>query len=413
MSTEANVTLQRGSRRRLVAPIVKAACIAGAMALYVFPPRAEWIERHYSRGLYPSLQTTITPLSNWLPLPVSDLLILALVLGLPVWWAVRLRSAGKGRRWRALGTLVFNTATLASVFLLVFQFLWGLNYGREPLSRKLDYDQSRITLQAVKDLAASSTAGLNAESAAAHASAWPDDPEWARRLLPPFDSVVKELGNPRHLAAARAKHSIFDLYLKSAGIDGFTDPFGLDVILSRDLLAIEQPFALAHEWAHLAGFADESEANFIALLTCLRSEDPAVRYAGWLDLYPRLPHFRPQHVSPSGSDAPQQGTRSASDTPQSGTRSGSDGVSQQSTPSSIDGAEPQLAPEVESDLRAIAQRRSRHISPWLSTAQWRVYDRFLKANRVQTGVASYGLFVRLLLGTRFETGWTPVLIDRQ
>jgi hypothetical protein len=316
------------------------------------------------------LQTWITPISNWFPLPISDALILALALGLPAWWIVRLKAAGKGRRGRAFGLLAFNTALLASVIFLLFEVLWGLNYSREPLSRKLDYDQKRITRESVISLAALSTNRLNAESPEAHSSPWPDDSEWARRLLPSFNAVVTDLGDSRATAPARGKHSIFNLYLESAGIDGFTDPFGLDVVLNKDLLPIERPFALAHEWAHLAGFADESEANFIAMLTCVRSEDAAVRYAGWLDLYSQLPH--------------RESTQS-------------------------DGVEPPLAPEVESDLRAIQARQAKQISPWLSSIQWRFYNRFLKANGVQAGVASYGLFIRLLLGTRFETGWVPVL----
>jgi hypothetical protein len=36
-----------------------------------------------------------------------------------------------------------------------------------------------------------------------------------------------------------------------------------------------------------------------------------------------------------------------------------------------------------------------------------MYDRFLKASGVQAGVASYSQLVRLVLGTRFEQGWTP------
>ncbi len=39
---------------------------------------------------------------------------------------------------------------------------------------------------------------------------------------------------------------------------------------------------------------------------------------------------------------------------------------------------------------------------------WRVYDRYLKANRVEEGVRSYGAVVTLILRARFEPGWVPV-----
>jgi len=54
------------------------------------------------------------------------------------------------------------------------------------------------------------------------------------------------------------------------------------------------------------------------------------------------------------------------------------------------------------DLRAIRQRFAREVSPRLSIAGWRVYDSYLRANRVDAGSASYGEVVRLVLGVRLD-----------
>ncbi len=62
------------------------------------------------------------------------------------------------------------------------------------------------------------------------------------------------------------------------------NPFGLEAIANPDLLPFERPFVAAHEWAHLAGYADESEASFVGFLTCIRAAAPAA-YSGWLFLY--------------------------------------------------------------------------------------------------------------------------------
>ena len=45
----------------------------------------------------------------------------------------------------------------------------------------------------------------------------------------------------------------------------------------------------------------------------------------------------------------------------------------------------------------IAERAT--FSPQVSAAGWRVYDQYLKANRVEAGAASYAQVVRLVLGT--------------
>src|SRR5206468_149604 len=48
---------------------------------------------------------------------------------------------------------------------------------------------------------------------------------------------------------------------------------------------------------------------------------------------------------------------------------------------------PELGPGPRADRRAIAERFRRNVSPRVSAAGWIVYDRFLKANRVQGGAA--------------------------
>ena len=63
-----------------------------------------------------------------------------------------------------------------------------------------------------------------------------------------------------------------------------TDPFFLETLLAPDLLDVERPFVIAHEWAHLAGYADESEANFVAWLTCRRGS-PRAQYSAGLALF--------------------------------------------------------------------------------------------------------------------------------
>lgn len=45
------------------------------------------------------------------------------------------------------------------------------------------------------------------------------------------------------------------------------------------------PFTVAHEKAHQRGISREDEANFIAFLVCISSDDPYIRYSGYLSVY--------------------------------------------------------------------------------------------------------------------------------
>jgi hypothetical protein len=45
----------------------------------------------------------------------------------------------------------------------------------------------------------------------------------------------------------------------------------------------------------------------------------------------------------------------------------------------------------------------------LSRAQWKIYDGFLRANRVRDGISSYGRVISLVMGTRYDADWVPAL----
>jgi len=47
-------------------------------------------------------------------------------------------------------------------------------------------------------------------------------------------------------------------------------------------------FSTAHEMAHQRGIAREDEANFVAYLVLIRSDDPYLRYCGYLNMYEYL-----------------------------------------------------------------------------------------------------------------------------
>ena len=45
------------------------------------------------------------------------------------------------------------------------------------------------------------------------------------------------------------------------------------------------PYTAAHELSHQRGVAREDEANFMAFLVCIASEDAYIRYSGYVNLY--------------------------------------------------------------------------------------------------------------------------------
>ena len=88
------------------------------------------------------------------------------------------------------------------------------------------------------------------------------------RLAPAFAAAQRALGRERLATAGRPKISMLSPFFRWATVDGMVNPWGLEVIVNPEVLPVEQPFVIAHEWGHLAGWARESEASYVGWLTC-------------------------------------------------------------------------------------------------------------------------------------------------
>lgn len=340
----------------------------GLLALVV-PTPARWVERVYARGFYPELQRRVTALSNGMDLALFDPFVTGFVLGLLLWWGLQIRRArASSARGRVFRQAALDTLVLFSVAYLVFLVTWGFNYRRQPLRERVEFRQDRITRIAVLDTTRATIAQLNELWHRVARADWPALEELPAWMGEAFHAAETQLGTPPAFLG-RPKASVFGFYFRRSAVDGMTDPFFLEILINPDLLPFERPFVVAHEWAHLAGHAEESEANFIGWLACLQG-DIRAQYSGWLALYPYL-------------------LRSLSDEERRAVAS-------------------ELSPGPRRHLSAIAERLAR-ASPLVRRTAARAYDQFLKANRVDAGIASYDEVVSLVIGTRFS----PLVAPRQ
>jgi len=331
---------------------------AAALTLMV-PLPASVVERAYARLFYPVVQSILTPITNLMVVAWLDVLIAAAVL-LTLWRVIRL--VGVARRDSVLAALwqgVRRALRATAVVGLAFFWCWGLNYRREPLESVIadasvaapDAETVAVAFGESADLAAR----LRTE---AHAEAAGGEPE-LRALLPaPMNAALRQLGRAPLARPGRPKHSlILQPFFTRAGVDGMINPIGLESIVGANLLPIEQPFVLAHEWAHLAGQADEAEASAVGWLACLHG-GPWLAYSGSLYLVRETFAALPADRRHDASGRLDEGVRT--------------------------------------DLAAIAERlTARH--PAVERAAFRVYDEYLKANRVEDGTASYGRALTLIL----------------
>ena len=350
-------------------PVAEITIIGLAAAAGLLPVSPQAVERWFSGGLYPPIQRTVTGFSNRLPIAILDLLTITAVIGIVWILSVAVRRSWRTRRVGPIIGVLRGLATSAAGVYLLFLVLWGFNYRRIPMTERLLFETAGPTNESVSSLGAEAVAQLNALHEPAHRAGWVEAPLQDEALRRGFVTTQRALSDGTLAVPGRLKPSIFGLYFRWTGVDGMINPFGLEVLANPDLLPFERPFVAAHEWSHLAGYADESEASFVGWLACMRG-DVSTQYSGWLFLYWQVSSEVGTATSARLAEALEPGPRS--------------------------------------DLAAIAARLRSGELPWLRTAGWQVYDQYLKANRVEEGIRSYGLVVTLIVRTRFEPGWTPV-----
>ena len=350
------------------------ALVVGLAALLAFIPTPPgFVERFYSTWAYAGFQPVLTALSNRVPFALFDALGI-LVLG--GWAALAVRDVfgrAAGKRSKVLEAarrICARTIVWTAGLYLIFLLVWGLNYRRIPLEEKLSFDDRAVTREAARTLALTVVERLNGLHITAHAAGWPAagaiDPSLADALA----RADRALGGRGTMTPGRPKSTVLDWYFRRTATDGMTDPYFLETMISTSLLPFERPFVVAHEWSHLAGMAQEGEANFLAWLACVNAS-PSAQYSGWLFLYAELMAALDERVRADVQSS--------------------------------------LSPGPRADLAAIRKRVLQQIDPRLAAAGRRVYDRYLKANRVEEGVESYGQVVELVLGVRFRPGWVPQL----
>jgi hypothetical protein len=326
-------------------------------ALAPVPPFV--VERLYSRGWYPAVQPLVTGASNLVAIAWLDVLVALAGIAL-VWWFLHC--------WRQPGGLLRRAGRAAAGLLqavalayLLFLAAWGWNYRRLPADARFAVEPDRISAGRLTALARRSIAELNRLHQPAHGDPALEESRLRPSLEHAFQQTQRELAAGWQPRPGRPKRGVIAQTFPLAAVDGMVNPFGLEVILNPEVLPIERPFVLAHEWAHLAGHAAESDASFVAWLTCTRGS-ALLAYSGWFSLLHHVVRTMPPAARVPLLSGLSDGPRA--------------------------------------DLRAV-QARMRRVQPVVHDLSWQTYDRFLRANRVDRGIQNYDEVVRLVLGSRF------------
>jgi len=246
---------------------------------------------------------------------------------------------------------------MASAVYLIFFWGWGLNYHRSPIETRMGLKEVPLPSQEeFGQFLAAATLAVNRQWK--HVDELQPLQENSERMEHEASTrvrqVVAQIDGTDWKAATRIKHSYpADLWFHAAGIDGVFNPVGHEPILVAGIPSFRLPFVMAHELAHVHGIADEGDANFVAFLAALGSDDPQFQYSAAFEMWLHL-----------------------------------------------GGSENTLDPGPKRDLQTLRERYLAQEIPQVNRIQSALLDTHLKANGVHDGVKSYSKFVALAIATR-------------
>ena len=263
------------------------AAVGVHVALYQSPSFADWFNGTVSAGF----RFVLAKITSVYPASLAALVILAapviLFLVLRGIW----RYMGRAKRGfvRSLCAILSVAALMYSLF--VFDFAAGYRTTRLPERMGLKVEKTEAeTLYSVTETVIDR---LNAEVPEVSfrsdgASVMPySHGELVSKITEAYDKVCAEYTFIKNFKApvTRLVVSPVMTYTHISGVFSF---YTGEANLNTNYPDFVNVFSTAHEMAHQRGIAREDEANFVAYLVLIRSDDPYLRYCGYLNMYEYL-----------------------------------------------------------------------------------------------------------------------------
>lgn len=239
----------------------------------------------YCRTLSAFLRFILSAVTGIFPFSLAE----ALLFLIPVLWLIfELILAVKNKfRFRRF---LLKVACALSILFFLFVNVFGVCYVRKPLEENMDFEIKKITnselfsavgyvkkeLEIIADKVTFSEGG---------ASKNPHDWKLLNdKLNHGFERLEKEYKFISHIDAP-AKRIALSPLMTYTHISGIFMPFTAEANVNTNYPEYVVAFSTAHEMAHQRGIAGEDEANFVAFLSCLASDDDYLRYSSFLSMY--------------------------------------------------------------------------------------------------------------------------------
>lgn len=239
-------------------------------------------------GSGPVIRLALAKMTSFLPFSFAESLLLCSPFLLII-FVLLMTRAGK----RSLCSLIrFTSGTLAVISLVysLFVFGYGTGYYGKTIDEKLEMERKNVSAEELYDTAKLLLAGAEKEldyvfyPEGTYSSMTFSYAEMNEKLNDAWAKVSEEYPCFQSFRSDTKPVALSGIwtYTHTSGLYSFFTGEANVNVNYPDFIIIS---SAAHEMAHQRGVAREDEANFAAFLVCISSDDPYVRYSGYLDAF--------------------------------------------------------------------------------------------------------------------------------
>jgi hypothetical protein len=168
-------------------------------------------------------------------------------------------------------------------------FTLGMGYRGSALAEKLDLERKELTAKELEETTAFLIEQING---------YVEEITFIKdssSVMPyTFEEMNKKLNAAYKSASEKysfvmgysstIKPVMSSKFLSKAGLLGMYSYYTGETNVNTDYMDYTLVFTCAHEMSHQRGISREDDANFMAFLVCLESDDPYIQYAGYLNM---------------------------------------------------------------------------------------------------------------------------------
>ncbi len=240
------------------------------------------VENIYSRSIYKIIIKIISNLSRLLPFSVAEIMIALVFI---ILLALLIKNTKNIILLLQLNPKIFFIKSIyyitsgALIIYIIFMLLWGFNYYRIPLKAyNNNYMPSQKDIEKLALILVKEANELRSQITTDELEEY--SLEEASKLVYNNYSNVFNTYNFLEFNYSIPKPIATSRLFTMMQITGIYSPFTSEANFNTEIPNISLPFTIAHEMSHQAGISYEDEANFLAYLVNLESENLYMKYSG-------------------------------------------------------------------------------------------------------------------------------------